>query len=91
LPAESSWGAPWERSTARPWNELVALALDLVVITLCGFDVRRARVEVVAVDDPEAGVLLSRRVEFLDGNSYTSRPGPRLVDAGETLAELLEG
>ncbi len=83
--------AAGERSTARPWNELVALAPDLVVIALCGFDVRRARAEVAAVDDPEARVLLSRRVEFLDGNSYTSRPGPRLVDAAETLAEMLEG
>jgi iron complex transport system substrate-binding protein len=30
-------------------------------------------------------------VEFLDGNAYTSRPGPRLVDAAEQLAALIPG
>src|SRR2546422_6217521 len=33
--------------------------------------------------------LLGRRVEFLDGNAYTSRPGPRLVDAAEMLTRLI--
>jgi hypothetical protein len=28
---------------------------------------------------------------FLDGNAYTSRPGPRLVDAAELLAQLIGG
>src|SRR3989442_8611469 len=35
--------------------------------------------------DQQARALLERRVEFLDGNAYTSRPGPRLVDAAEQL------
>jgi hypothetical protein len=43
------------------------------------------------VTDAAARTLLGRRVEFLDGNAYTSRPGPRLVDAAETLARLIRG
>ncbi len=78
-------------SLARSWRELAALAPDLVVVALCGFDVARARHELAQVVDEDARVLLARRVEFLDGNAYTSRPGPRLVDAAERLARLMRG
>ncbi len=81
--------AAGEPSRAHPWRELTALAPDLVVIALCGFDVPRARAEVATVTDPDGRALFSRRVEFLDGNAYTSRPGPRLVDAAEMLARLI--
>ncbi len=84
-------GSPGEPSRPRPWDELAALAPDVVVVALCGFDVPRARTELAAVTDPQARALLGRRVEFLDGNAYTSRPGPRLVDAAEMLARLIRG
>jgi len=79
------------RSVARAWPELRALAPDLVVVALCGFDVPRARRETAAVTDPDGRALLSGRVAYLDGNAYTSRPGPRLVDAAELLAPLMAG
>jgi iron complex transport system substrate-binding protein len=81
--------APGARSRPRPWNELAALAPDIVVVALCGFDVPRAQTELAAVTDQHARALLGRRVEFLDGNAYTSRPGPRLVDAAEILSRLM--
>jgi iron complex transport system substrate-binding protein len=84
-------GTPGEPSRARPWQELAALAPDVVVVALCGFDIPRAQTELAAVTDPHARAVLGRRVEFLDGNAYTSRPGPRLVDAAETLARLIRG
>jgi iron complex transport system substrate-binding protein len=83
--------APGEPSRRRPWDELAALAPDVVVVALCGFDVPRAQAELAAVTDPQARALLGRRVEFLNGNAYTSRPGPRLVDAAELLARLILG
>jgi len=81
--------APGEPSRPRPWDELAALAPDVVVVALCGFDIPRAQAELAAVTDPQARALLGRRVEFLDGNAYTSRPGPRLVDAADLLARLI--
>ena len=83
--------APGEPSRPRPWDELAALAPDVVVVALCGFDIPRAQAELAAVTDPQARALLGRRVEFLDGNAYTSRPGPRLVDAADILARLIHG
>jgi iron complex transport system substrate-binding protein len=81
---------PGDRSVTRPWRELRALAPEVVVVALCGFDVPRARREVAAVTDPDARALLAS-ARFLDGNAYTSRPGPRLVEAVELLTPLIGG
>jgi iron complex transport system substrate-binding protein len=83
--------APGARSQARPWKELRSLAPDVILISLCGFDVPRARRETARVRDPDGRALLDGRAFYLDGNAYTSRPGPRLVDAAETLAALMSG
>ena len=81
--------AAGEPSRPRPWGELAALGPDLVVVALCGFDEARARAELAALTDRDAQVLLARRVEVIDGNAYTSRPGPRLVDGAEILSRLI--
>src|SRR5436309_13036757 len=83
-------GVPGARSVTRSWRELSALAPDLVGAGLCGLDEGRARRELALITDRDARALLDRRVEFLDGHAYTSRPGPRLVDAAEMLARLIQ-
>jgi iron complex transport system substrate-binding protein len=35
--------------------------------------------------------VLKGRVFFADGNAYFHRPGPRLADSGEILAQVLHG
>ena len=83
---------PGDRSVTRAWSALRTLAPDVIVVALCGFDVARARREVAAVTDPGGRALLAQaRVVFLDGNAYTSRPGPRLVEGTELLAKLIGG
>jgi iron complex transport system substrate-binding protein len=82
---------PGTRSVTRTWRELLALAPERVIVALCGVGLSRARQEVAALRDADAVRLLSQGVEFLDGNAYTSRPGPRLVDAAEQLAALIPG
>jgi len=77
-------------SVARPWRELLGLAPDLVIVAVCGFDASRARQELALLADGDAAAVLARRVEVIDGNAYTSRPGPRLVDAAELLARLMD-
>src|SRR5882724_12856704 len=72
--------------------ELVALAGGEDVGSAPGEPSRpRPWGELAAVTDPQARALLGQRVEFLDGNAYTSRPGPRLVDAADTLTRLIHG
>jgi iron complex transport system substrate-binding protein len=81
--------AAGEPSRQRSWAELTALEPDLVLVALCGFDVARARSELTAVRADVPRALLGRRVEFVDGSAYTSRPGPRLVDVAEILSRLM--
>ena len=83
--------SPGAHSRARPWRDLRALAPDTIVVSLCGFDVPRARREAARVADPDGRALLAGRTIFIDGNAYTSRPGPRLVDAAELLAKQIGG
>jgi iron complex transport system substrate-binding protein len=81
--------APGQPSTYVGWNEIAALAPDAVVVAACGFDLERTLREAT----PHAETLrrLAPRVLLMDGNAYLNRPGPRLVDAAETLAAWLQG
>ena len=66
---------------------------DVLILALCGFDETRARQELEVfkqqLDFRALRAAKSDRVYVLDGNSYFSRPGPRLVDALELLFKLL--
>ena len=74
------------------WSEVEALSPDLIVVMLCGFGTERARVELDRLSDSEAlRSLRSAPVWVLDGNAYTSRPGPRIVDGAERLQAAMAG
>jgi iron complex transport system substrate-binding protein len=73
-------------SARREWGDLPALRPEHVIVTLCGFGVDRARAELDALEHPEALALMARvPTSILDGNQYTSRPGPRVVDGAERM------
>jgi iron complex transport system substrate-binding protein len=82
--------APAAHSREASWAEVADLEPDLLVVAPCGFDVGRARHELDRVTDPAALALLARvPVWLLDGNAYTSRPGPRVVDAAERFRAMI--
>jgi len=82
-------GAPSRR---RNWTEVEGLRPDLALVMLCGFDVPRAMREMEQLREP-AALRLFRALPtwVLDGNAYTSRPGPRVVDGAERIRAALEG
>jgi iron complex transport system substrate-binding protein len=83
---------PGVRSTRRGWTEAVALKPDLLLVMLCGFGVERSEKELAEVQDPVAARLLGDTETWvLDGNSYTSRPGPRVVDGTLRIRAALQG
>jgi iron complex transport system substrate-binding protein len=74
------------------WSDIAALRPDLVIVMLCGFGVDRSVIELQALIDAEGRRLLTDApVWVIDGNAYTSRPGPRLVDGAERLQSALLG
>ena len=83
---------PGSHSRQGEWKELGNLRPDHAIVMLCGFGVGRARAELDALGNPEALDLLSRvRVSIIDGNAYTSRPAPRVVDGADRIRAALAG
>lgn len=63
---------------------------DIVIISPCGFDIRRTLKEkdlilkiIREIGEVRGGVYL------VDGNAYMTRPGPRIVDGVEILSEII--
>ncbi|MEH2244691.1 cobalamin-binding protein [Nostoc sp.] len=80
-------------SPTLPWETLLTTNPDVIVFMLCGFDLNRTREEANLLtqrsDWEKLHATETGRVYITDGNSYFNRPGPRLVDSLEILAEIL--
>jgi iron complex transport system substrate-binding protein len=81
---------PGEHSTTRTMDVVRDTNPDVVLIAPCGFDLERAAADaerVLAAD--EWSWAREKPVWALDANSFVSRPGPRVVDGIELLAQIL--
>lgn len=82
--------APGSHSARGVWTELAHLAPDCILIMLCGFGLERSRAELELITDPEALKLMGRIPTWIvDGNAYTSRAGPRVVDGATRMQSAL--
>src|SRR5262245_845810 len=83
---EAGKHSPW-----MTWDDLVRRDPDVIVVMPCGFDLARTKEELPALTRRrEWDALKAVRtgcVWAADGNAYFNRPGPRLVEALEMLAE----
>jgi iron complex transport system substrate-binding protein len=88
-------GESGKHSPVMTWNDLRTDDPDVLIAMPCGFDLARTRTEMArfAADPRFAALRAVRgwRVYVVDGNQYFNRPGPRLVDSAEILAEILHG
>jgi iron complex transport system substrate-binding protein len=86
-------GEPGKHSPWLNWETLRERDPEVLVLMPCGFDLARTRSELNALTArPEWAQLRavkSGRVFLTDGNSFFNRPGPRLVESIEILAEIL--
>jgi iron complex transport system substrate-binding protein len=80
-------GTAHQRSYRAEWDQLRALAPEVILVIPCGFDRSAARLAA----QPYEAVLQSfgAKVHCLDASAYFSRSGPRVVDGVELLAEIL--
>jgi len=84
---------PGEHSSYLSFEELLDHDPDIIVSMPCGWDIQRSRREIdvllnqVGWKDLQA--VKNNRVYLTDGNQYFNRPGPRLVDSLEILAEIV--
>lgn len=75
------------------WEALIKADPDVIVVLPCGFGLPRVMEEMKTLFAHPAWSSLKAvregRVFATDGNQYFNRPGPRLVDSLELLAEIL--
>lgn len=88
LGAEPGQHSPWF-----DWDQLQAAAPEVLVLMPCGWDIARARAEVrVLTSDPrwtQLSAVRSGQVFVADGHQFFNRPGPRLLESAQILAEIL--
>jgi iron complex transport system substrate-binding protein len=85
---ETGANSPWIT-----WEQVATADPDVILVGPCGYD--------IAVTSAEMGVLADNaiwkglravregNVFVADGNAYFNRPGPRLVESAQILAEIL--
>jgi len=79
-------GAAGQKSVRITWDDVAASRPDVVVVAPCGFDRAGAQAQADALGDVLPAAALVRAV---DADGMWARPGPRLVDGVEELAEVL--
>jgi len=85
---EAGKHSPW-----MSWEELVQADPDIIFVAPCGFDISRTLEDMPLLAKRPAWKSLKAvttgRVFVADGNQYFNRPGPRLVESLEILAEVI--
>jgi iron complex transport system substrate-binding protein len=86
-------GAAGETSRRISWEEIARTDPDSLLVAPCGFDLERTESEWDEVKTrPEVAQLRAvqeNRVLLADGNSFFSRPGPRLLDSMQLVADAV--
>ena len=86
-------GQPSRPSVRVGWAEIIGAVPEIIVLTLCGFDVPRTLREVRRIEtSPEwqaLGAVRAGQLYATDAGSFFSRSGPRIVDGLEILAAIL--
>ena len=75
------------------WEDIQQQDPDVIVVMPCGFSIERTMKEVnLLLQLPgfaEMKAVKNDRFYITDGNQYFNRPGPRIVDSIEILAEII--
>lgn len=87
------FGETGKHSDWLPWKQVVDRDPEVIVLMPCGFGIQRTRSERNLITEFPSWARLravrDKRVYVVDANQYFNRPGPRLVDSLEILAEIL--
>lgn len=82
-----------EQSTIISWQDIVKADPDVIFIVICGYNIERTLGEIEILTKSKywdnLKAVRNDGVYVLDGGSYYSRSGPRLVDGLEIMAYIL--
>lgn len=91
--ANDGLGRKGEPSAKIQWTQVLKFQPDIIVLMPCGFDVPRTMQESTLLQKldgwSEIPAVKAGKVFAVNGHAYFSRPGPRLVDGLEILAQIV--
>jgi len=77
------------------WDDILKSNPDFIIMMPCGFSIKRTLDEINLLQRKTGWKNLKavkdKKVFVVDGNQYFNRPGPRLIDSAEILAEIFQG
>jgi iron complex transport system substrate-binding protein len=80
-------------SPVMTWNAFVEYQPEVIIVAPCGFKISQTQTDLETLTDHpqwrQLPAVQKNRVYVVDGNAYFNRPGPRIVDSAEILAEIL--
>lgn len=86
-------GSPGGPSLHFEMSDLAEVDPDIIIISPCGYGLERTREDAALLDAREDWRALRAvqqgRVALIDGNQYVNRPGPRVVETLEIIAEII--
>ncbi|HJP64509.1 MAG TPA: cobalamin-binding protein [Mucilaginibacter sp.] len=75
------------------WSDIQQADPDIIMVMPCGFSIERTMKEIhLLLSRPgfsDLAAIKNNRLYIADGNQYFNRPGPRIVDSIEILAEMI--
>lgn len=75
------------------WDDLVAADPDIILIMPCGFTMEQSLADLPRLTEraewSRLEAVRNDRVAVADGHQYFNRPGPRIAESLEVLAEIL--
>ena len=90
--AENLFG---ETGGQSPWitlDEIIGADPDIILVAPCGYDLDKTRQEMAVLDrEPRwqgLRAVRSGQLFIADGNAFFNRPGPRLVESAQMIAEI---
>ncbi len=90
---EDPFGTPGEHAPGLEWDALADADPDVIMFMPCGFGLEKTGKEAEALAArpgwSDLSAVRAGRVYITNGSDYFNRPGPRLADSLEIMAEIL--
>ncbi|HYL98867.1 MAG TPA: cobalamin-binding protein [Blastocatellia bacterium] len=87
------FGSAGKHSPWMSWEQVLQSDPDIIFVSPCGFDIARTKPELRFLEQQpgwsDLKAVGNERVFVADGNQYFNRPGPRVAESLEILAETI--
>lgn len=91
---EALFATPGQHSPWLEWDALAAADPDVIILMPCGYRIGQTLAERASLQAKpgwrDLSAVRAGRVFAVDGHHYFNRPGPRLVESAEIVAEILD-